>query len=186
MSAFLQNFDPNKCVSEFSEDEQKEIKEFMRMGQVIGGKSAYARSNMTVSPRQLRRDWRRNESPLLYLMNITSERKCYDPRDKAFALSGMVPDIQKVYPSDYNKPFATVVLETTAYMVNHERGPVMWAFLGLRDTRLVDDSYPSWVPDFDQADQETKNRHCSTEDDGEFLSLFDNKKKLHRRKSHWT
>lgn len=87
-------------------------------------------------------------STLLY---FTVDRRCFDERDKVFALYGMVPAVQDVYPPDYTKPVAEVMLQAVAYIVNVDndsRG--LWPWFGLRDERLSDIShlYPSWMPDF--------------------------------------
>ncbi|KAJ2982620.1 hypothetical protein NUW58_g6403 [Xylaria curta] len=98
-------------------------------------------------------------SPLLGLMTLTAERVCSDERDKAFALYGMAPSIQDIYPPDYTKSVKVVMLETTAYLVNHESGLFMYGVFNLRDNRLSDTTYPSWVPDFRQANGEGSNTH---------------------------
>jgi hypothetical protein len=134
------------------------------VGKTIREKSTAARKNAIVSPKRAREPWRNKESPLMYLVITTAERQCFDARDKVFALYGMVPAVQEVYPPDYFKPIKTVTLETAAFMVNYERGPIMWSSFGLRDDRLSDTTYPSWVPDFAQADIDSPNIHRAVGD----------------------
>ena len=89
-----------------------------------------------------------NAIPLLQLLQITAPRHCYDPLDKLYALYGMVPKIQEVYPIDYAKSPDQVLLETTAFMVNYEWGIFAYKSFGLRDGNLSFLSYPSWVPEY--------------------------------------
>ncbi|KAI1404341.1 HET-domain-containing protein [Hypoxylon fuscum] len=132
----------------------------------LQSKSNIARDNIIVSPQKAREDWRNKESPLQFLLGVTAERKCFDMRDKVFALYGMVPAAQEVYAPDYTKPVKDVMLETTAYMVNYERGPIMWSSFGLRDDRLSDTSYPSWVPELTRAEINAPNMHRGLTQDG--------------------
>jgi hypothetical protein len=95
----------------------------------------------------------------MYLIAITAERQCFDMRDNIFALYGMVQVAQKVYPPDYSKPVKEIMIETAAFPITHEHGPPMWTTFGLRREGLSDTTYPSWVPDFTQAQQDAPNMH---------------------------
>jgi len=82
---------------------------------------------------------------LIWLLNRTSERRCHDPRDKFFALYGMVPGIQKVFPVDYEKSESDVELEVTAFILNHcIGGAVIFATFSLQTHPFL----PSWVPSY--------------------------------------
>ncbi|KAI4869753.1 HET-domain-containing protein [Hypoxylon rubiginosum] len=143
-------------------DEEKE--ERSKIKSRIESKCQVVLGNMLPPLHKMRNDWRGAENPLLYLTGTTAERNCYDKRDKVYALYGMAPAIQQVYPPDYAKPVKDVVLETTAYMINHEQAPVIWAFFELRPDRLSDTSYPSWVPDFAVVSPNTPSRGAGVAD----------------------
>ncbi len=40
-----------------------------------------------------------------------------------------------------------IILETIAFVINYQRGSLVYLPFGLREDRLSDSSYPSWVPD---------------------------------------
>ncbi|KAH8203871.1 hypothetical protein TruAng_001935 [Truncatella angustata] len=58
--------------------------------------------------------------PLLDLLLDSQHRKCYDVRDKVYALYGMAPEIQKIYPPDYKKCPEQIFQETAVYIFRHE------------------------------------------------------------------
>ncbi|KAK4458385.1 heterokaryon incompatibility protein-domain-containing protein [Cladorrhinum samala] len=87
---------------------------------------------------------------LLSLMQMTTPRRCLNPRDKVYALYGMVPEAQRAFPVDYNKPVEQVLLETTAFM--NTQGSMPYATFPLRENNISNTLYPSWVPDFDKQD----------------------------------
>lgn len=93
----------------------------------------------------------RQAHELSVFLFFTSDRQCFDERDRVFGLYGLVPAAQDIYPPDYTKPVTEVMLQAAAYIVNFEGGSCrLWPEFGLRDERLSDDSrvYPSWMPDF--------------------------------------
>ncbi|KAI1766154.1 hypothetical protein GGR53DRAFT_487648 [Hypoxylon sp. FL1150] len=135
-------------AQEWSKLSEEEKEERGKIKSRIESKCQVVLGNMLPPLEKMRNDWRGAESPLLYLIGATAERNCYDKKDKVYALYGMVPSVQQVYPPDYAKPVKDVMLETTAYMINHEQAPAIWSFFELRADRLTDTSYPSWVPDF--------------------------------------
>lgn len=92
---------------------------------------------------------------LALLLYMTSDRQCFDERDKVFALYGMLPAVQAMYPPDYTKPITQVMLQSAAYIVNVENtSSQLWRRFELRNGRLSDASrlYPSWMPDFTRKD----------------------------------
>ncbi|XXH06113.1 hypothetical protein Hte_012558 [Hypoxylon texense] len=149
---------------EWSELSEEEKQERGKIKSRIESKCQVVLGNMLPPLHKLRNDWRGAENALLYLTGATAERNCYDKRDKVYALYGMVPAVQQVYPPDYAKPVRDVMLETTAYMINHERAPVIWALFELRPDRLSDMSYPSWVPDFAAVNSNTPSRDVGVAD----------------------
>jgi hypothetical protein len=151
--------DSSRKWDTLSKEEQDFAERLRATAKMLQAKSTAARKNVIVSPKRAREPWSNKESPLMYLIITTAERQCFDARDKVFALYGMVPAAQEVYAPDYFKPVETVMLETAAFLVNHERGPIMWSSFGLRDDRLSNAMYPSWVPDFAQADMNSPNMH---------------------------
>ncbi|KAJ0120498.1 hypothetical protein J7T55_015227 [Diaporthe amygdali] len=90
---------------------------------------------------------------LAMLLYFTANRQCFVEHDRIFALYGMVPAVQDVYPPDYAKPVPDVMLQAATYIVNFEhQSSYLWSVFGLRDERLSGASRlcPSWVPDFTQ------------------------------------
>lgn len=102
------------------------------------------------------------QQSLMNLLYFTADRKCFDERDKIFALYGLLPAAQDAYPPDYTKPIMDVMLQAAAYIVNFEHGSAfLWAWFGMRDGRLSDVSrlYPSWMPDFSSNSSRRLNIH---------------------------
>ncbi|GAB1194262.1 hypothetical protein APSETT444_003506 [Aspergillus pseudonomiae] len=90
----------------------------------------------------------KDEISMLSLLEETSSRKCQNPRDKIYALYGLLPSLQKAYPPDYNKSLSQIIFETAKYIL--QEGPNNINMLDrfcLREDRLVNVSIPSWVPD---------------------------------------
>ncbi|VUC35938.1 unnamed protein product [Clonostachys rosea] len=89
--------------------------------------------------------------PLPSLLSITAHRECSDPRDKIFALYPLFKEKNPEFPPpDYAKPSEQVLWEAMTYIIN---GDWNWAlseamaFWPLRASRLIDNQYPSWLPD---------------------------------------
>lgn len=97
---------------------------------------------------------------LRHLLISTVDRKCGDRRDKVFALYGMMPAVQYLYPADYTRPVNEVMHQAAAYIVNFEQGSkLLWHQFGLYDERLSDASpYPSWMPDFTKSVQSSASK----------------------------
>ena len=98
--------------------------------------------------------------PLVEHLNTTAGRECYMPQDRFFALYGLVPRVQNIYPINYRKDGADVAREITSYIVNYEYDLRFWKMFGLRDERLHNELQPSLVPDFSRADTGTPEMHC--------------------------
>ncbi|CAG9998511.1 unnamed protein product [Clonostachys byssicola] len=84
------------------------------------------------------------------LLQSTSHRKCFNPRDRIFALYSLAPGLEAAYPADYRKPPEQVLMDTICYLLEHYPEHLEFLVLSwpLRNTRLEDsDSYPSWLPD---------------------------------------
>ena len=104
-----------------------------------------AARHISKSPQSVRNSETMARRSLIWLLNRTSERRCHDPRDKFFALYGMVPGIQKVFPVDYEKSESDVELEVTAFILNHcIGGAVIFATFSLQTHPFL----PSWVPSY--------------------------------------
>ncbi|PWY68478.1 hypothetical protein BO70DRAFT_272771, partial [Aspergillus heteromorphus CBS 117.55] len=92
------------------------------------------------------------ESPrLAHLLMKTSDRQCGNPLDKIYALYGLVPSIQQMYPPDYKKPLAHVILETTGYIIAHESVRCLFMYYPSREDTLSNRALPSWVPDYSKS-----------------------------------
>ncbi|OJJ78151.1 hypothetical protein ASPBRDRAFT_37353 [Aspergillus brasiliensis CBS 101740] len=77
----------------------------------------------------------------------TRDRQCQDPRDKIYALYGVIPDLQRAYPPDYNKPFEQIALETTTWLIYRTFSTLFYKITySARDP--VNTSLPSWIPDY--------------------------------------
>ncbi|GCB20778.1 heterokaryon incompatibility protein 6, OR allele [Aspergillus awamori] len=77
----------------------------------------------------------------------TYHRKCQNPRDRIYALYGVIPDLQKAFPPDYNKSFEQMALETTIWMIDQE-GPMIFTLLPFAAANAWNTQLPSWVPDY--------------------------------------
>ena len=127
-----------------SEDQEAYVKKVERRIDTIIVKNRSLRVEVAEEPEMMRNRWSEVRNPLFHLLVSTADRLCLDPRDKVYAIYGLVPAAQAVYPPDYTKPVEQVLAETTAYLINHESGPLYKKF-GLRNDRLSTVSYPSWV-----------------------------------------
>lgn len=79
----------------------------------------------------------KQEFSVLDLLRHTSGRKCQNPKDKIYALYGLLPSLREAYPPDYNKSLSQIIFETAKHILDEEPD-------GLR---MLDISIPSWVPD---------------------------------------
>jgi len=89
--------------------------------------------------------------PLSAFILLTKERVCRDPRDKIYALYGLVPEAQRAWPPDYAKSIDRILLETNAYCVNAEKAHGLLAdfplYISTPESGTIG-PYPSWVVDF--------------------------------------
>lgn len=77
----------------------------------------------------------------------TSYRKCQNPKDRIYALYGVMPGLQEAFPPDYNKTFEQIALETTIWMIGQEESMfLMLAPCAAPDTWST--RLPSWVLDY--------------------------------------
>ncbi|KAI1288663.1 heterokaryon incompatibility protein-domain-containing protein [Xylaria venustula] len=98
--------------------------------------------------------------PLATHLYRTADRECYMPQDRFFALYGLTPRIQNIYPLNYDKEATDVAREITSYIVNYEYCKAFWMMFGLRDDMMHNESQPSWVPDFSHAAIMAQYMHC--------------------------
>ncbi|KAI1159418.1 heterokaryon incompatibility protein-domain-containing protein [Nemania serpens] len=101
-----------------------------------------------------------NNYPLATHLFGTADRECYMPQDRFFALYGLTPRIQDIYPLDYGKEATDIAREITSYIVNYEYIGSFWMMFGIRDDTLHNESQPSWVPDFSRAAPNAPYMHC--------------------------
>lgn len=92
------------------------------------------------------------------LLLQTCHHSCTDPRDKFFALYGLVPAAQDAFPPDYNKPVEQVLREVTAFIMSHDVAASIYYVFPLRENHLQDDSLPSWVPDYKRNREDAKEQ----------------------------
>ncbi|OGM50821.1 hypothetical protein ABOM_000657 [Aspergillus bombycis] len=90
----------------------------------------------------------KDEISVLSLLDETRGRKCQNPKDKIYALYGLLPSLQKAYPPDYNKSLSQISFETAKYILQEGLENIaMLNMFCLREDRLENISIPSWVPD---------------------------------------
>ncbi|KAL4870603.1 heterokaryon incompatibility protein-domain-containing protein [Aspergillus spectabilis] len=87
---------------------------------------------------------------LITHLRRTTEHQCSDPRDKVYALYGMVPAAQNAYPADYKKPVEQVMKEVTKYMIDNEVGLQIFDWFPCRADNTINRQLPSWVLDYTQ------------------------------------
>jgi len=89
------------------------------------------------------------KTELMELLYDTKKRHCTDPRDRVYALQGLLSDPRERHLPDYNKPVLQVMQDVTATVLNTP-GEVFKAFalFSLRSERFTDTAYASWVLDF--------------------------------------
>ncbi|KAE8143769.1 heterokaryon incompatibility protein-domain-containing protein [Aspergillus pseudotamarii] len=85
---------------------------------------------------------------LASLIYLAYHRQCGNPRDRVYALYALVPSAQEAYPPDYNKPLEQVLVETTEFIIRKETRACIFNLFAVRDNHLLDDTIPSWVPDY--------------------------------------
>jgi hypothetical protein len=82
---------------------------------------------------------------LRILLNVSPYR-CSDPRDKIFAILGLI--YQSDITPDYRVPVISVYTGITAYMIQHCRTMDVLALAGTKEKAF---NLPSWVPDWSQS-----------------------------------
>jgi len=85
------------------------------------------------------------EQSLLDLLFMAKSFLCSDPRDRIYALLGLVKGGQRTIVPDYSKPIPKVYEEATVYLIQQERNIDV-----LLDDRLdrTGGGFPTWVPHF--------------------------------------
>ncbi|KAK4182561.1 hypothetical protein QBC35DRAFT_478958 [Podospora australis] len=110
----------------------------------------------TAADRELSLRYKPESTPgydLHHWLLATHNRVCKDPRDNAYALYGMIPRIQEIFPVDYKKSVEQVMHETAVYLTQYTgRGHGLASIFHtycLYEDRLNSDgaACPSWVPD---------------------------------------
>ncbi|KAK5679110.1 hypothetical protein LTS10_008769 [Elasticomyces elasticus] len=89
----------------------------------------------------------REEQSLLQLLFMAKDFYCSDPRDRIYALLGLVKGGQTTILPDYSEPVPRVYEDATLYLIQSEGNLDV-----LLDGRLERDGggYPTWVPHFTQ------------------------------------
>ncbi|TKA72089.1 hypothetical protein B0A55_08673 [Friedmanniomyces simplex] len=89
----------------------------------------------------------REDQSLLQLLFMAKDFYCSDPRDRIYALLGLVKGGQTTIVPDYSEPVPQVYEDATLYLVQSEHNLDV-----LVDGRLERDGggYPTWVPHFTQ------------------------------------
>ncbi|PWY82732.1 hypothetical protein BO83DRAFT_454730 [Aspergillus eucalypticola CBS 122712] len=79
----------------------------------------------------------------------TYHRKCQNPKDRIYALYGVIPDLQKAFPPNYNKTYEQIALETTIWMLGQE-DCLIFTLVPFAAHNAWNTQLPSWVPDYRQ------------------------------------
>jgi hypothetical protein len=91
-------------------------------------------------------------SDAIFMFRLASDRKCTDPRDKVFAILGLLhPNLTRSIQSSYTLPVRDVYIQSFLATVHHT------CRLGLLDTTNQhgpSSDLPSWVPDLRQPNDE--------------------------------
>lgn len=78
--------------------------------------------------------------------------KASDPRDKVFAILGIVSDAKAAFPDDsldYDRSVSSIYTQAARFLFDHENN--LRVLCEALDTREVNKDLPSWVPDWSQA-----------------------------------
>ncbi|KAJ5641163.1 Heterokaryon incompatibility [Penicillium herquei] len=87
-------------------------------------------------------------NPMTRLLFHTQSRKYSHPLDRVYGLHGMNSLIGEIYPPDYRKPISQVMIETTAFMINHDQQSQIFQifqFCNQHDSEYA--TVPSWTLD---------------------------------------
>ncbi|PWY90588.1 HET-domain-containing protein [Aspergillus sclerotioniger CBS 115572] len=87
------------------------------------------------------------DNTLTGLVLATISRQCSHPHDRVYALYGMAPKAQQMFPPDYKKSMDQVMREATAFMMNYESAEAFQFF-----DLCCSKSLPSWTLSIDKMD----------------------------------
>ncbi|KAF2672563.1 HET-domain-containing protein [Microthyrium microscopicum] len=87
----------------------------------------------------------RLEPSLGLFLSMTCARECIDPKDKIYALYGLVQHQDTLPAADYEKSTETIVKETLSFLINERDEVDVYSFLGTF-SKSDKVSFSSWVP----------------------------------------
>ncbi len=96
----------------------------------------------------MRDEWKQKKSlDFKYLLQSSNERRCSDPRDRIFALCGMISNQYMIVP-DYTRSIQSVYVGSVLSIITAERSLDILAYC--KHPRALDSSkhLPSWCPDW--------------------------------------
>jgi hypothetical protein len=80
------------------------------------------------------------------VLEFCSRKQCFDPRDKLYAVLGMMPDLNKFLKPDYRHSVRDVYGQFARYML--EQRQLFVLLLNCSAGKIpLDDELPTWVPD---------------------------------------
>ncbi|EFR05070.1 hypothetical protein MGYG_08078 [Nannizzia gypsea CBS 118893] len=85
------------------------------------------------------------DAGLYNILRHASAHQCPDPRDKIFAILGLLEEVG--FSVDYNLPVEAVYTGVTAHLLQNKTDFRLFNLLGSDERRL---NLPSWVPDYSQ------------------------------------
>ncbi|KAE8330165.1 heterokaryon incompatibility protein-domain-containing protein [Aspergillus sergii] len=140
-----------QCLGNMPRTAEERGPELRDLYEWIDRYSARLFDQVVVSGTTANHKWMSDKQDLSVLdfLRYTRDRKCQNPRDKIYALYGLLPSLREAYPPDYNKSLSQIIFETAKYILK-EKGPdglEMLDIFCLREDRLENVSIPSWVPD---------------------------------------
>ncbi|KAI9728295.1 MAG: hypothetical protein M1834_007699 [Cirrosporium novae-zelandiae] len=85
-------------------------------------------------------------SSTLALLDLARRQQCMDPRDKIFALDGILRELGIMFPKpDYSKSVEQIYLEAATAVIQHDQNLSLLYFVSSPQRRK---RLPSWVPDW--------------------------------------
>ena len=94
----------------------------------------------------------RPSGSLLQLLTRTEACQASDPRDKVYALLGLVDDhlgdLLPLLKADYTRPLARAYCDTTRYIISRTQSLEVLCYNV--NPNIPEESFPSWMPRFDQ------------------------------------
>jgi hypothetical protein len=80
------------------------------------------------------------------LLGLCSRKQYFDPRDKLYAILGMMPDSGKHFNPNYSSSIVEIYGHFARYMIEQRQLFILLKNCSANQDR-VDDALPTWIPD---------------------------------------